>query len=100
MRIQIVGLAGLPEVRQGDDLAALIRKATEGPLDDAIVVIAQKVVSKAEGAVVDLNSIEPSQFAARWAARWNKDARLMELILRESRRIVKMERGLIIAETH
>jgi coenzyme F420-0:L-glutamate ligase/coenzyme F420-1:gamma-L-glutamate ligase len=99
MRIQIVGLAGFPEVGQGDDLAALIRRVVDGPLDETIVVVAQKIVSKAEGAVVDLNSIEPSPFAADWAARWNKDARLMELILRESRRIVRMERGLIIAET-
>jgi coenzyme F420-0:L-glutamate ligase / coenzyme F420-1:gamma-L-glutamate ligase len=100
MRIEIVGLPGLPEVRAGDDLAALIREAADRPLEEVIVVVAQKIVSKAEGAIVDLNSIEPSPFAAEWAARWEKDARLIELILRESRRIVKMERGLIIAETH
>src|SRR5215831_5324360 len=100
MRIQIVGLAGLPEVRPGDDLAGLIRRAADVPLDEAILVVAQKVVSKAEGAIVDLNSIEPSPFAAEWGARWNRDARLIELILRQSRRVVKMERGLIIAETH
>src|SRR5712691_2924489 len=100
MHIQIVGLAGLPEVRRGDDLAGLIRKAADGPLGETIVVVAQKVVSKSEGAVVDLNSIEPSSFAVEWGARWNRDARLIELILRQSRRIVRMERGLIIAETH
>ncbi len=100
MGIEILGLTGLPEVRQGDDLAALIRKATGNPLTAAIVVVAQKAVSKAEGAVVDLTSIEPSPFAMGWADRWNKDARLVELILQQSRRIVRMERGLIIAETH
>lgn len=90
----------MPEVRRGDDLAGLIRKAADGPLGETIVVVAQKVVSKSEGAVVDLNSIEPSSFAVEWGARWNRDARLIELILRQSRRIVRMERGLIIAETH
>jgi coenzyme F420-0:L-glutamate ligase/coenzyme F420-1:gamma-L-glutamate ligase len=99
MRIEILGVRGLPEVRESDDLAALIRARVDGSLDETVVVVAQKIVSKAEGAVADLNSIEPSPFAAEWAARWNKDARLMELILRESRRIVRMERGLIIAET-
>jgi coenzyme F420-0:L-glutamate ligase/coenzyme F420-1:gamma-L-glutamate ligase len=100
MRIQIVGLADFPEVREGDDLVSLIRKAVDGPLDQTILVIAQKVVSKAEGAFVDLNTIEPSPFAAEWGARWNRDARLIEVILRESRRIVRMERGIVIAETH
>ena len=52
------------------------------------MVVAQKAVAKAEGAIVDLNSIEPSPFAAQWAARWGKDPRLIELILRQSRRIV------------
>ena len=116
MRIEIVGLSGLPEVRAGDDLAALIQKATApsrsllgsgvseprasaSGLREVIVVVAQKVVSKAEGAIVDLNSIEPSQLASEWAGRWKKDPHLIELILRESRRIVKMERGIIIAET-
>ncbi len=99
MPIRIVGLAGLPEVSAGDDLAALIRAAAE-PIDsDTIVVIAQKIVSKAEGAIVDLRSIAPSKLAADWAARYGKDARLIELVLRESRRIVRMDRGVLIAET-
>ena len=99
MPIRIVGLTGLPEVRAGDDLAALIRAAA-GELDaGTIVVIAQKIVSKAEGAVVDLRTVTPSTLAADWAARHGKDARLIELVLRESRRIVKMDRGVLIAET-
>jgi coenzyme F420-0:L-glutamate ligase/coenzyme F420-1:gamma-L-glutamate ligase len=99
MPIRIVGLAGFPEVRAGDDLAALIRSAA-GSLDrETIVVIAQKIVSKAEGAVVDLRSIAPSELAGRWAAQYGKDPRLIELVLRESRRIVKMDRGVLIAET-
>jgi len=100
MRLQISGVEGLPEVRPGDDLSALIRSAAPDISTDCIVVVAQKVVSKAEGAVVDLASIEPSDFARRLAASSNKDPRIVELILRESRRIVKMDRGLIIAETH
>jgi len=99
MSIQIVGLAGLPEVRPGDDLAALIRSAS-GPLDAAtIVVIAQKVVSKAENAIVDLRTVTPSDLAAAWASQYGKDPRLIELVLRQSRRIVKMDRGVIISET-
>jgi coenzyme F420-0:L-glutamate ligase/coenzyme F420-1:gamma-L-glutamate ligase len=99
MPIQILGLAGLPEVRPGDDLAALIRAAARGVEDGAIVVIAQKIVSKAEGAIVDLRSIVPSDFATDWGARYGKDPRLIELVLRESRRIVRMDRGVLITET-
>jgi len=104
MDIRIVGLASLPEVRLGDDLAGLIRLAArrEGhPVNRQVaVVIAQKIVSKAEGAVVDLGSIEPSGMAREWAARWGKDPRLIELVLRQSRRLVRMDRGILIAETH
>src|SRR5579862_6313841 len=103
MRVEIVALSTLPEVRPGDDLATLIRQAaaTEGQTIDPSVVlaVAQKIVSKAEGAVVDLREIPPSALARSWAAEWNKDARLIELILTQSRRIVKMDRGVIIAET-
>jgi coenzyme F420-0:L-glutamate ligase/coenzyme F420-1:gamma-L-glutamate ligase len=100
MRIEIVGLSGIPEVRQGDDLAALVRYAAGGSLDGGtIIAVAQKAVSKCEGAVVDLRTIEPSAAACNWAAQWHKDARLIELILRQSRRIVKMDRGVLIAET-
>jgi coenzyme F420-0:L-glutamate ligase / coenzyme F420-1:gamma-L-glutamate ligase len=103
MRLEIIALASIPEVRRGDDLALLIRQAAakEGQGIDASVVlaVAQKVVSKAEGAVVDLREIRPSALAQSWAAEWKKDARLIELILTQSRRIVKMDRGVLIAET-
>jgi coenzyme F420-0:L-glutamate ligase/coenzyme F420-1:gamma-L-glutamate ligase len=103
MGIRIIGLRCLPEVRRGDDLAALIRKsAAEGghTLDSAaIVVVAQKVVSKAEGAEIDLRAVEPSALARAWAGQWQKDPRLIEVILQQSRRIVKMDRGVLIAET-
>src|SRR5438067_2428476 len=99
MPIRIVGLGGFPEVSAGDDLAALIGAAA-GPVDsETIVEIAQKIVSKAEGAIVDLRSITPSALANDWAARYGRDPRLIELVLRESRRIVRMDRGVLITET-
>jgi coenzyme F420-0:L-glutamate ligase/coenzyme F420-1:gamma-L-glutamate ligase len=104
MDIRIVGLDSLPEVRPGDDLAGLIlaaaAQARETIAQETIVIVAQKIVSKAEGAIVDLGEIRPSEFALQWARQWGKDARLIELILRQSRRIVRMDRGVLIAETH
>jgi coenzyme F420-0:L-glutamate ligase / coenzyme F420-1:gamma-L-glutamate ligase len=104
MGIGIIGLRGLPEVRRGDDLAALIRQsaATCGETLDssAIVVLAQKVISKAEGAEADLRAVEPSALAHAWAGEWNKDPRVIEVVLQQSRRIVKMDRGVLITETH
>lgn len=103
MRLAITGLTTLPEIRRGDDLAEIIAQAAarEGQAIEAstIVVVAQKIVSKAEGAVVDLTTVDPTERAQDFARRWKKDPRLIELVLRESRRIVRMERGVIIAET-
>jgi coenzyme F420-0:L-glutamate ligase/coenzyme F420-1:gamma-L-glutamate ligase len=100
MRLEIVALSTLPEVRPGDDLASLIRN-TGAEIDQTIVLaVAQKVVSKSEGAIVDLRSLRPSSLAQSWAAEWKKDPRLIELILSQSRRLVKMDRGVIISETH
>jgi coenzyme F420-0:L-glutamate ligase/coenzyme F420-1:gamma-L-glutamate ligase len=99
MPVRIVGLGGLPEIKPGDRLAALIRAAAPDVDSRTIVVVAQKIVSKAEGALVDLRTITPSPRALDWAARYGKDARLIELALRESRRIVRMERGVLIGET-
>jgi len=103
MRLEIAALSTLPEVRPGDDLAALIREAEvreREPMDHSVVLaVAQKIVSKAEGAIVDLRKVGPSALARSWASEWNKDARLIELILAQSCRIVKMDRGVLIAET-
>jgi coenzyme F420-0:L-glutamate ligase/coenzyme F420-1:gamma-L-glutamate ligase len=99
MPIRIVGLKGLPEIQPGDDIAALIRSKTGVIEEDTIVVVAQKIVSKAEGAIVDLRTIEPSDLAKNWASQFGKDGRLIELVLRESRRIVRMDRDILIAET-
>ena len=101
--IQILPLPGLPEIRAGDDLARLIAgavRAAGAPVGEGDVFgVAQKIVSKAEGRVVRLDGVQPSAKAQAWAAEWGKDARAIELVLREAKRIVRMERGVIIAET-
>ena len=98
--IRVFPLEGIPEVEQGDDLAALLADAAEraGGLEDAdVVVVAQKAVSKAEGRVVQLEGIEPSERARKLAG--GRDARHVEVILRESARIVRSRPPLLIAET-
>ena len=104
MRIEIIALSGIPEVRRGDDLASFIRDAAkkdQQPIDGSVILaLAQKIISKAEGAVVDLREIRPSALAQSWASEWEKDPRLIELILSQTRRIIKMDRGVLIAETH
>lgn len=101
--IEIIGLAGLPEVRPSDDLSRLIVAAMERQSvslrSGDILVVTHKIVSKAEGRLVKLDHIEPSSLARDWAARYDRDARAIEVVLREARRIVRMDRGLIIAET-
>ena len=89
-------MSGLPEIEQGDDLAALVAAALE--LEDGdVVVIAQKVVSKSEGRVVRLEEVEPSERAREIAG--DEDARRIEVILREAARIVRVRPPLVIAET-
>ncbi len=100
MRLDIIALPNLPEVRPGDDIASFIRNAKEAMDRTVVLAIAQKIVSKSEGAIVDLREIQPSALARSWAETWQKDPRLIELILSQSRRIVKMDRGVIISETH
>jgi coenzyme F420-0:L-glutamate ligase/coenzyme F420-1:gamma-L-glutamate ligase len=102
--ISLVPLEGIPEVQTGDDLAEMIAAALAaagiGLTDDDVLVVTQKVVSKAEGRVVDLATVEPRQEAREWAARWGKDPRQVELVLRESAEVVRMaDGGLIIART-
>jgi coenzyme F420-0:L-glutamate ligase / coenzyme F420-1:gamma-L-glutamate ligase len=97
--MEIAGVAGLPEIRPGDDLAALIVGATD-VVDGDVIVVTSKIVSKAEGRTVELDDVTPSGFAAEWAAKWDKDPRVVELVLRESRRIVRMVGPVLITETH
>jgi coenzyme F420-0:L-glutamate ligase/coenzyme F420-1:gamma-L-glutamate ligase len=102
--VRVLGLPGIPEVHTGDDLPALIAsaaKASDVAVGDGdVLVVTQKVVSKAEGRVVDLATVTPSPFAEAWAAAYEKDARQVEVVLRETKRIVRMERGVMICETH
>ncbi len=104
-RLEVIALDGIPEVRPGDDLARLIGDAlerTDGALplrDDDVLVVTQKVVSKAEGAFVDLAGIEPRPEAVAYAARWGRDARQVEVVLRQAVRIVRMDLGVVIVET-
>lgn len=101
--LRAVGLPDLPEVARGDDLVPLLVAAAERvrcrPLDDDVIVVAQKIVSKAEGRTVRLADVRPSEFARRWAAAHDRDPRVIEVVLEESRRIVRMDRGVLICET-
>jgi coenzyme F420-0:L-glutamate ligase/coenzyme F420-1:gamma-L-glutamate ligase len=101
--VTVLPVFGIGEIAPGTDLAAVLQAAlvAQGTplLDGDILVVTQKIVSKAEGALVDLADVEPSELANQWAALWNKDARVVELVLRNSRRIVRMDRGIIISET-
>ena len=100
---RVFAVGGIPEVREGDDLAGLIAAALEAqetPLEAGdVLVVTQKIVSKAEGRVVRLDTITAGDFAKEWADAWERDARAVELVLRESRRIVRMTNGLILSET-
>ena len=98
--VRIIPLEGIPEVTEGDDLAMLLGQAAEraGGLEDGdVLVVAHKVVSKAEGRVVQLDTVEPSRRAADLAA--DKDPHQVEVVLREATRIVRARPPLVIAET-
>ena len=103
-RIEVFGVPGLPEIAVGDDLAAQVHEAAVAagdPLADGdIVVITSKIVSKAEGCAVELADIDPSPFAVSWAERWEKDPRVVEVVLRQSKRIIRQIGPVLITETH
>ncbi len=107
-QLEVLALDGIPEIRPGDDLPALIADrlaALSGrpgfaPLrEDDVLVVTQKIVSKAEGAIVDLTTVEPRPEAVAFAERWDRDPRQVEVVLREARRVVRMANGVIITET-
>lgn len=102
--LRIIPLRGIGDVRPGDDLAALIQTALGQQglalADGDILVVTQKIVSKAEGRMVDPATVEPSHMAHMAARQGSKDAGHYEVVLRESRRVVRMDRGVLIAETH
>ena len=104
-RVEAVAIEGLGEIAPGNDLPALIADALAAttdvlPLrDDDVLVVTQKVVSKAEGAIVDLTTIEPRPKAVAFAERYDRDARQVELVLREAKRVVRMANGVVLTET-
>ncbi|MFZ4720409.1 MAG: coenzyme F420-0:L-glutamate ligase [Ilumatobacteraceae bacterium] len=102
--LQIFGVPGLPEIVEGTDLGAAVAQAAADagtPLADGdVVVVTSKIVSKAEGRTVELDQVEPSPFAREWSAAWDKDAAVTELVLRESKRIVRQLGPILITETH
>ena len=105
MTVAVIPVPGLPMIRPGDDLAALLGDAVDaarvGVKAGDVLAVCQKVVSKAEGAVVRLDEVVASPFAQHLACQTEsgKDARAVEVILRESKRIVRMDRGHVICET-
>ena len=105
IRLEVIALDGIPEIRAGDDLPALLcdavaRTPDTTPLrDDDVLVVTQKIVSKAEGAVVDLATVEPRPEAVAFAKEFDRDARQIEVVLRDARRVVRMEHGVLITET-
>ena len=100
--LELIALQGLPLIRAGDDLGELIASALKRngvtPRAGDVLVVAQKIVSKAEGRVVDLATVEPSAKALALAAEVDKDPRLVEVILSESVRVVRAHRGVMIVE--
>jgi coenzyme F420-0:L-glutamate ligase/coenzyme F420-1:gamma-L-glutamate ligase len=101
--IQIIGIEGLPIIKAGDNLAELICDAAERqktPIQNGdIIVVTHVIVSRAEGKIVNLDGITPSAFAKSIAEQYGKDPTLVEAILRESKSIVRMDRGILITES-
>jgi coenzyme F420-0:L-glutamate ligase/coenzyme F420-1:gamma-L-glutamate ligase len=104
MNINISAITGIPAVQPGDDLASLLLSALERTalrlLSGDVVVVCQKVVSKAEGRIARLSEVTASPFARKLAATMTaKDPRVIEVVLQETKRIIKMDRGHLITET-
>lgn len=103
MTLSIFGIQGLPEITPGSELADMIFQAAETagtPLQSGdVVVVTSKIVSKAEGRVVRLEDVEVSPFARQYAERWEKEPAVVELVLRESRRVVRQVGPILITET-
>jgi coenzyme F420-0:L-glutamate ligase / coenzyme F420-1:gamma-L-glutamate ligase len=101
--LTLTAIEGLPMVKPGDELARLLVDALAAMglqlRNGDILTICQKIVSKAEGRLVNLKEIEPSPLARQFAARWDKDPREVELVMRQTSRIVRMDNAVLIVET-
>lgn len=102
--IQILPVFGIGEISIGEELSRTILAAIDSSnitlADDDVIVITQKIVSKAEGRIIDPATVEPSHMAHMCAAQGHKDANYYEVVLQESKRIIRMDRGVLICETH
>ncbi len=102
--LQIFGIPGLPEIEPGADLATLAINAAESAQaalqSGDVLVVTSKIVSKAEGRIVALDTVEPSAFAVSWSKPWGKDPALTEVVLREAKRVVRQVGPILITETH
>jgi coenzyme F420-0:L-glutamate ligase / coenzyme F420-1:gamma-L-glutamate ligase len=99
VNLELRGIEGLPEIHPGDDLAALIVEHSGALRDGDVLVVAQKVVSKAEGRIRSLSEVTPSERAVTMAAELDADARMVQVVLDETTRVVRSDRVLIV-ETH
>jgi len=103
-RYEVIGIEGIGEIHPGDDIARIVVEAAarqRTPLASGdVVVLSQKIVSKSEGRLLRLPDVTPSPMATTFAAGLGRDPRLIEVILRESRRVVRMDRGVLVTETH
>jgi coenzyme F420-0:L-glutamate ligase/coenzyme F420-1:gamma-L-glutamate ligase len=102
-RYEVIGIEGIGEVRPGDDIARIVldaaaRQGTPVAGGD-VLVLSQKIVSKSEGRLLNLTEVTPSTMATTFATELGRDPRLIEVILRESRRVVRMDRGVLVTET-
>ena len=103
-RVEIIGLEGISEVKEGDDVARLIIESAEnegvGLRENDIIVITHKIISKANGLIVDLNDVKPSERAIEIGEMTGKDPRFVEIILREAKKILKINPPFVITETY
>jgi coenzyme F420-0:L-glutamate ligase / coenzyme F420-1:gamma-L-glutamate ligase len=102
-RYEVIGIEGIGEVRPGDDVARIVLEAAtrqRTPVAGGdVLVLSQKIISKSEGRLLNLNDVTPSTMATTFATELGRDPRLIEVILRESRRVVRMDRGVLVTET-
>jgi coenzyme F420-0:L-glutamate ligase / coenzyme F420-1:gamma-L-glutamate ligase len=102
--LSIFGVPGLPEIERGADLASMIAEASVAagnPIENGdVVVVTSKIVSKAEGRTVELDSVDVSPFARQYAEKWDKEPAVIELVLREAKRVVRQVGPVLITETH
>lgn len=101
--LRVIPIQGIGDIDPGNDLGIIIYEALQkqGLTLEAgdVLVVTQKIVSKAEGRTIDLDDVQPSEFARRYAQQYDKDAQHIEVVLQESKRIVRMDHGVLISET-